>query len=132
MRRRPATICKFCVGLSRYVRSGTLDECLQYGPDGNPAEMTSLPDASFAPEGSRSRSGGVIRYAGSVIHWLSSRPAVHATAWSVCEAETGALAETLSQSIRIMHLVADMVTKVPENTPQTVETAFMHFACVKA
>ncbi|CAE7908320.1 unnamed protein product, partial [Symbiodinium microadriaticum] len=46
MQRRPAEICQFSVGLWRYVR-GTLDVCLQNGPDGNPTEMTFPSDASF-------------------------------------------------------------------------------------
>ncbi|CAE7536131.1 TY2B-LR1 [Symbiodinium sp. CCMP2592] len=108
MHRRPEAICKFCVGLWRYVR-GTLDECLQYGPDGNPGEMTFISDASFAPEGSRSRTGGVLCYAGSVIHWFSCRQTV--TAWSVCEAETDALAETLSQGIRLTYVLQDLLHK---------------------
>ena len=105
MQRRPAEICQFSVGLWRYVR-GTLDVCLQNGPDGNPTEMTFPSDASFAPEGSRSRTGGIICYAGSMIHWLSRRQTV--TARSVCGAETDA---TLSQGIRLMHVLQDLLRK---------------------
>ena len=54
-------------------------------------------DASYAPEASRSRSGGCIQYAGSMIRWYSTRQTV--TAWSVCEAETDGLAEALSQGV---------------------------------
>ena len=92
-------------GFAGYVR-GTLDECLQYGPDGNPTEMTFPSDASFAPNGSRSRTGGIICYAGSMIHWLSRRQTV--TAWSVCGAETDA---TLSQGIHLMHVLQDLFHK---------------------
>ena len=51
VQRRPADISKFAWDCGDMC--GTLDECLLYGPNGNPAEMTSLSDASFAPEGSQ-------------------------------------------------------------------------------
>ena len=88
---------------------GTLHETLFYGPEGDGNELTFASDASFAPEASRSRSGGCIQYAGSVIHWYSTRQTV--TAWSVCEAETDGLAEALSQGIRILYVLKDLLHK---------------------
>ena len=60
-------------------------------------------DASFAPEGSRSRSGGVITLSGSPLTWWSSKQTV--TAWSVCEAETVALALAMSEATKTLPLL---------------------------
>ena len=106
MHRRPRAVVKFATGLWRYLR-GTLRYSLVYIAEGCCGDVKFQSDASFAPEGSRSRSGGVITYAGSVMQWISCRQTV--TAWSVCEAEADAMAHVLSVGILIMYTMRNLL-----------------------
>ena len=98
----PTQVLKIAHGCWRYLR-GTLDVgvCFEGSIANTSLEVWS--DASFAPEGSRSRSGGIITLSGSPLIWWSSKQTV--TAWSVCEAETDALALAMSEAMKILPLL---------------------------
>ena len=98
----PTQVLKIAHGCWRYLR-GTLDVgvCFEGSIANTSLEVWS--DASFAPEGSRSRSGEIITLSGSPLIWWSSKQTV--TAWSVCEAETDALALAMSEAMKILPLL---------------------------
>ena len=58
---------QFATGLGWY-RRGILGQALEYTADGDDGSIKFLSDDSFAPEGSGSRSGRIVKYAGSAIH----------------------------------------------------------------
>ena len=93
----PAQVLKIAHGCWRYLR-GTLDIGVCFAGSTATASLEVWSDASFAPEGSRLRSGGAITLNGSPLTWWSTKQSV--TAWSVCEAETDGLATAMSKRHR--------------------------------
>ncbi|OLP84290.1 Copia protein [Symbiodinium microadriaticum] len=98
----PAQVLKIAHGCWRYLR-GTLDIGVCFAGSTATASLEVWSDASFAPEGSRSRSGGVITLSGSPLTWWSTKQSV--TAWSVCEAETDGLATAMSEASKVLPLL---------------------------
>ncbi|CAE7437070.1 RE1 [Symbiodinium sp. CCMP2592] len=104
MHRRPLRVIQVTRGIWRYLRS-TLSLSLHFnGHDEGHLEAYS--DASHAPEGGRSRSGGVVMLGSSPIAWWTSKQTV--TAWSTCESEMDAMALTISETIKIQALIENM------------------------
>ena len=97
-----AQVLKIAHGCWRYLR-GTLDIGVCFAGSTATASLEVWSDASFAPEGSRSRSGGVITLSGSPLTWWSTKQSV--TAWSVCEAETDGLATPMSEASKVHPLL---------------------------
>ena len=93
---------KVARGCWRYMRA-TLDVGLRFGGKANGSTLRVWSDASFSPDGSRSRSGGVITLGECALGWWSSKQTV--TAWLVCEAETDAMVLAVSEVTKLLPLL---------------------------
>ena len=65
--------------------------------------ITAYSDCSFAAQGSRSRTGVVLKIGSDVVSWRSVRQKL--TAWSVCEGESDAAATGLQDALRLKEVV---------------------------
>ena len=92
MHRRPLRVIQITRGIWRYLRS-TLNLSLHFNGH-DEGHLDAYSDASHAPEGGRSRSGGVVMFGSSPITWWTAKQTV--TAWSTCESEMDAMALTIS------------------------------------
>lgn len=98
--KNPLRSIEACQTMLRYLR-GTQSLCLVYGPqDGEPCQVATYSDASFAPSGERSQSGVCLLWANALLAWGSSRQSF--LTMSTCEAELYAAVEAyiLSQSLK--------------------------------
>ena len=98
----PGQVLKVARGCWRYLRA-TLNVGLRFPGKSSCSALKVWSDASFSPEGSRSRSGGVITLGDCALGWWSSKQTV--TAWSVCEAETDAMALAVSEVTKLLPLL---------------------------
>ena len=98
----PGQVLKVARGCWRYLRA-TLNVGLRFPGNSSCSALKVWSDASFSPEGSRSRSGGVITLGDCALGWWSSKQTV--TAWSVCEAETDAMALAVSEVTKLLPLL---------------------------
>ena len=95
-------VLKVARGCWRYLRA-TLNVGLRFTGKPSCDTLKVWSDASFSPEGSRSRSGGVITLGDCALGWWSTKQTV--TAWSVCEAETDAMALAVSEVTKLLPLL---------------------------
>ncbi|CAE7198318.1 unnamed protein product [Symbiodinium pilosum] len=100
----PSRILKVAQGCWRYLRA-TLNIGLRFRGSIGDSPLQVWSDASFSPDGSRSRSGGVITINGCALRRWSTKQTV--TAWSVCEAETDAMALAVSEAAKVLPLRMD-------------------------
>ena len=68
--------------------------------------ITAYSDCSFAAQGSRSRTGVVLKIGADVVSWRSVRQKL--TAWSVCEGETEAAAMGLQDAMKLKEIVEQL------------------------
>ena len=98
--KNPLRSIEACKTMLRYLR-GTQGLCLVYGPqDGEPCQVATYSDASFAPSGERSQSGVCLLWANALLAWGSNRQSF--LTMSTCESELYAAVEAyiLSQSLK--------------------------------
>ena len=69
--------------------------------------LTVASDASFCPGGDRSRSGIIIKWCGSTIHWLSKKQSM--TTLSTCESELYAAVLGMKIGVAIRDVLGELV-----------------------
>ena len=106
MHRRPLRVIQITRGIWRYLKS-TLNLSLQSNGH-DEGHLDAYSDAPHAPEGGRSRSGGVVMFGSSPIAWWTSKHTV--TAWSTCESEIDDMALTISETVKIQALIENMTS----------------------
>ena len=89
----------------KYLR-GTFWVRLRY-TGGRSNTITTYSDASFAPQGSRSRTGITLFLGEDLISWRSVRQGL--TAWSTMECETEAAAMGLQEAVKLQIMIEDLV-----------------------
>ncbi|CAE7246820.1 RE1 [Symbiodinium natans] len=115
--KRPSRAIAVCQNIVRYLR-GKPDLGLVYGPkpaQGVKVEMTEgtlevATDASFAPLGEKSQTGVVLKWAGAVIGWVSSKQTF--VCLSSAEAELYAAMEGMVMTDSVSDLVRELVGQV--------------------
>ena len=84
-----------------------MDMCLRYSGCKERDVLTAWTDASFSPEGSRSRSGYIITLGEHVLGWGSQRQTV--TAWSATEAEIDGMCTGTQELLKYQTTLEDML-----------------------
>ncbi|CAE7275094.1 RE1, partial [Symbiodinium natans] len=115
--KRPSRAIAVCQNIVRYLR-GKPGLGLVYGPkpaQGVKVEMTEgtlevATDASFAPLGEKSQTGVVLKWAGAVIGWVSSKQTF--VCLSSAEAELYAAMEGMVMTDSVSDLVRELVGQV--------------------
>ena len=104
----PSRVLQVAKGCWRYLRA-TLDVGIRFKGSCEPTSIQVWSDASFSPEGSRSRTGGVLSINGCLLNWWTAKQSV--TAWSVCEAETDAMATAVAEASKTLPLLESLTQR---------------------
>ena len=104
--RNPIEAIRICKHTWRYLK-GTIDMSLTFEPSDEPWNLKVYSDASFSPEGGRSRTGIAISLNRSLLYWRSCRQQL--TAWSATEAELEAMTEALCVALKLKHTLEEVL-----------------------
>ena len=108
----PGEALKIAKGLWRYV-SYTRNFGIRYTPGDAGSTLKTSSDASWAPGGSRSRTGITVHWGTHLIAWRSQRQTL--TAYSPAEAELDALGSSLQLGCKIQNMIESIVGRKLEH-----------------
>ena len=105
----PQDVMHHIRGIWRYL-AATKNEALTFSGNGTSTHMTIASDASFCPGGDRPRTGIVIMWMGSVVHWVCKKQTL--ATLSSCEAELSASVHGLKIGLGIRSVAEELIGRV--------------------